>query len=79
MLGQGAYAMVREAVHIESGYKVAIKIYDKYKLEQSDQIKQSVIREIKILSDMSDLMGQYSTIMKLYVAIDMPRQLFLIL
>ena len=79
MLGQGAYAMVREAVHIESGYKVAIKIYDKYKLEQSDQIKQSVIREIKILSDMSDLMGQDSTIMKLYVAIDMPRQLFLIL
>lgn len=32
MLGQGAYAMVREALHIESGHVVAIKIYDKYKL-----------------------------------------------
>lgn len=34
MLGQGAYAMVREALHIETGYVVAIKIYDKYKLQQ---------------------------------------------
>ena len=33
MLGQGAYAIVREALHIETGYTVAIKIYDKYKLQ----------------------------------------------
>lgn len=32
MLGQGAYAMVREALHIQTGHTVAIKIYDKYKL-----------------------------------------------
>ena len=34
MLGQGAYAMVREATHIETKHKVAIKIYDKFKLKQ---------------------------------------------
>lgn len=32
MLGQGAYAMVREALHVQTGHTVAIKIYDKYKL-----------------------------------------------
>ena len=49
MLGQGAYAMVREALHLETGYTVAIKIYDKYKLQQMTQIKRSVVREIKQL------------------------------
>lgn len=34
MLGQGAYAMVREAIHLKTGHTVAIKIYDKYKLNQ---------------------------------------------
>lgn len=33
MLGQGAYAIVREATHIQTGCKVAVKIYDKYKLK----------------------------------------------
>lgn len=33
MLGQGAYAIVREAVHIQTGCRVAVKIYDKYKLK----------------------------------------------
>ena len=35
LLGQGAYAMVREAVHIETGFKVAVKIYEKSKLNQN--------------------------------------------
>ena len=35
MLGQGAFAMVRQAYHLETGYKVAVKIYDKYKLNKS--------------------------------------------
>ena len=42
--------MVREAVHIESGHKVAIKIYDKYKLNKNTQMKRGVLREIQILS-----------------------------
>ena len=39
MLGQGAFAMVREAYHLETGYRVAIKIYDKYKLNKNLQTK----------------------------------------
>jgi len=35
MLGQGAYAIVREGVHKETGFHVAIKIYDKYKLDRA--------------------------------------------
>jgi serine/threonine protein kinase len=35
LLGQGGFAIVREAVHVETGYKVAIKIYDKYKLNKN--------------------------------------------
>jgi hypothetical protein len=32
MLGQGAYAIVREGIHISTGFRVAVKIYDKFKL-----------------------------------------------
>lgn len=42
MLGQGAYAMVREAYHIDTGFVVAVKIYDKAKLNQNAQTKKSV-------------------------------------
>jgi serine/threonine protein kinase len=50
MLGQGAYAIVREAIHVSTGFRVAIKIYDKFKLNQNPLIKKSVLREINILS-----------------------------
>jgi hypothetical protein len=32
VLGQGAYAVVKEAQHRDSGFSVAVKIQDKYKL-----------------------------------------------
>jgi serine/threonine protein kinase len=35
LLGQGGFAIVREAVHISTGHRVAIKIYDKYKLNKN--------------------------------------------
>lgn len=35
LLGQGGFAIVREAVHVETGHRVAIKIYDKYKLNKN--------------------------------------------
>ena len=50
MLGQGAYAIVREGVHKETGFHVAIKIYDKYKLDRAPQIKRGIQREINSLA-----------------------------
>jgi 5'-AMP-activated protein kinase catalytic alpha subunit len=50
LLGQGGFAIVREAVHVETGHRVAIKIYDKYKLNKNTQMKKGVLREIQILS-----------------------------
>jgi serine/threonine protein kinase len=32
LIGKGAYAEVREAIHLKTGEKVAIKQYDRYKL-----------------------------------------------
>ena len=49
-LGQGAFAKVREAIHIQTGYKVAIKIYDRRSLELKFIVKQCVQREIQVLS-----------------------------
>lgn len=48
VLGQGAYAVVKEAVHRDSGYAVAVKVYDKYKLVDA-QRKKGLAREIKLM------------------------------
>ena len=53
MLGQGAYAMVREAKHINTGHRVALKIYDKYKLVSNTAVKKCVTREIENLTRLS--------------------------
>lgn len=53
--------MVREAIHIESGHVVAIKMYDKFKLNAT--IKTCVQREIKLLR-----LIQSPSIMNLYDA-----------
>lgn len=86
-LGSGNYAQVRSAIHRDTNFVVAIKIYDKYKLSQNAQVKKSVSREIKLLSGLCNtertsdqfVFGNgHPNIMKLYDAIDTPKQLFLI-
>ena len=47
-VGQGAYAQVKEAIHKSTGKKYAIKIYEKFRL-QDTQRKRSVNNEINIL------------------------------
>ena len=49
MLGQGAYAMVREATHKRTGHQVALKIYDKFKLNSNAGTLKCVKREINML------------------------------
>ena len=40
-------------MHKETGMRVAIKIYDKMKLGQNVQVKKSVGREVKLLSQLT--------------------------
>jgi len=71
VLGQGAYAIVRAAVHKPSHSSVALKTYEKYKLLDPHR-KQGVNREIKVLSLLS-----HPNVVKLREVIDCPNQLHL--
>jgi serine/threonine protein kinase len=68
VLGQGAYAVVKEAQHRTSLFTVAVKVYDKYKLLDV-QRKKSVIREIKIMRRLAT----HENIVTLYDAVDTQR------
>lgn len=72
-LGQGAYAVVKEGQHKNTGQMLAIKVYDKYKMVDI-QKKRSAIREIKILKKMD-----HENVVMLYDAIDTQRQLYLVM
>jgi len=72
-IGHGAYAVVKYGVHKESGKRVAVKVYEKYKLVCS-QRKNCVNREIKLLKKLD-----HQNIVKLYETIDSARQLFLVM
>ena len=52
-LGNGSYAQVRQATHKSTNFTVAIKIYDKLKLNENREVKKSVSREISLLSVLS--------------------------
>ena len=67
-LGKGAYAIVKNAVHKQTNLKMAIKIYEKYKLSDP-QRKSSVNREIVILKKIN-----HPNIVKLYEVIDSSKQ-----
>jgi serine/threonine protein kinase len=47
-LGTGAYASVKQAIHLATGMLAAIKIYDKCKISEGSR-KKSIQREIQIL------------------------------
>ena len=72
-MGQGAYASVKQAVHIETGLILAIKVYEKFNLMEASR-KKAVAREISVLKRL-----QHKNIMRLYDVIDAPRQLYLVL
>jgi len=72
-VGQGAYAIVKEAIHKITNNHVAIKVYDKLKL-LDPQRKKSVNREIQILQKLS-----HPHIVKLYETIDSIKQLYLVM
>ena len=68
VIGQGAYAEVKEAYSHVLKQKVALKIYDKYKLIDP-QKKRNLIREIRVLEKIN-----HNNIIQLYDSIDALRQ-----
>ena len=48
-LGSGAYASVKMATHKPTGLVLAIKVYEKFKLNEQSQRKVGVKREIAVM------------------------------
>ncbi len=68
LIGQGAYAAVKSAHHRKTGLRVAIKVYEKFRLLDL-QRKKSVNREIRILQKLN-----HPHIVKLFEIIDTSKQ-----
>lgn len=72
-LGEGAYAIVRQCRHKQTNDKIAMKIYDKIRL--NDPIKRrSVSREINLLQRID-----HPNIVKFYDSIDTNKTLNLVM
>lgn len=72
-IGQGAYAIVKQGVNKATQERVAIKMYEKFRISDA-QRKAGVSREISLLKRLS-----HPHIVKLHETIDMPRQLWLVM
>jgi len=72
-IGQGAYATVSFGLHKETNRKVAVKIYEKYKL-LDPQRKKSVRCEIRLMERM-----RHPNIVNFHEALDTPKQIFLVM
>jgi len=72
-IGQGAYATVNFGLHKVTSKKVAVKIYDKYKL-LDPQRRKSVRCEIRLMERM-----RHPNIVKFHEALDTSKQIYLIM
>jgi serine/threonine protein kinase len=72
-LGKGAYGVVRMGLDKRINNKIAIKIYEKKKLDEPNKIK-NLEREINILAELS-----HDTIAKIIDVIETQTELYLIL
>lgn len=72
-IGQGAYATVAFGLHKETSKKVAIKIYEKYKL-LDPQRRKGVRGEIRLMERL-----RHPNIVEFHEALDTPKQIYLIM
>ena len=72
-IGEGAYAIVRSCTHKRTQDRIAVKIYDKYKLNDPVK-KRSVSREIELLKKFS-----HPNIVKFYDSIDTNKTINLVM
>ncbi len=73
LLGEGAYAEVREVMHKPTNNKYAFKIYNKYRLLDS-QRKTNLLREIHILEQID-----HANIIKLFQVLETDKSIILVL
>ena len=71
-IGEGAYGIVKIGQNLQTGEKVAIKIYDKVKLKISKNVKM-IEREINILKTL-----KHPNVLQLISAIETEHQIFII-
>ena len=71
-IGQGSYAIVKQGLNKKTNKRVAIKIYDKYKVADT-QRKTSMMREISLLRRLN-----HPHIVRLYEVIENTRQIYLV-
>lgn len=72
-IGKGAYAVVKEGLHKPTGKLVAIKIYERARLQDQHK-KRQALKEIKILAHLN-----HANVVKLYEAIEDPNHIYLIM
>jgi len=72
-VGAGAYATVRFGLHKETGKKVAIKVYEKFKL-LDPQRRKSVRCEIRLMERL-----RHPNIVVFHDALDTPKQIYIIM
>jgi serine/threonine protein kinase len=71
-IGQGAYATARLAMNRTTGERVAVKVYEKYRLLEA-QKRKAVRREIAILDQI-----KHEHIVRFIEAIDSPRHVYIV-
>ena len=72
-LGQGSYAIVREAIHSSSGIKYAVKIISKQLMKGREHL---ILNEINILKTISK---GHPNIITLYDYFETPNNLYLVM
>lgn len=72
-IGQGTFGKVRSGSHIITGERVAVKILEKEKIKDNNDV-QRIIREIKILKAV-----RHPSVIQLYEIIETQNQLYLIM
>uniref|UniRef100_A0AAJ7UD08 non-specific serine/threonine protein kinase n=1 Tax=Petromyzon marinus TaxID=7757 RepID=A0AAJ7UD08_PETMA len=75
VLGEGAFAKVREAVHYPTGEKVAIKVLDKARVRGDPYLSRAVRREAAV----QRRAGAHAGLCRLLHALDSPGALYLVL
>jgi serine/threonine protein kinase len=72
-LGKGSFGRVKEALHVASGEKIAIKILEKSRIKKEDDMKR-IRREINILTKVN-----HPNIIQLYETIETYKYFFFVM